>query len=216
MTPSVEHTFHGIDHILQFGEVSIMSSFSPRDFPNPLNGIEFRAVGRHKLQRKFLMAIQSPFSMKLSVVVSDVVDDQHNPPSRVRTDLAQVFEEAKECLPIELVCFSAIDELAISDSHCSEISHALSCRMMEYNWVFHIFRNPHAAPGSMLLEPDLVQGPDIDSFILQKSQQFFYIPPAGRDQRAQFSIEACGVENRVAGKGADTAERQGRCPIGPE
>lgn len=193
-----------------------MSSFSSRDLPNPLNGIEFRAVGRHELQRKSLMASQSPFSMKLRMVVSDVVDDQHNPPARVRADLAQVFEKAEKCLSVELVCFSAIDELAISDSHCSEISHALSCRMMEYNRVFHIFRNPHAAPGSMLFEPDLVQGPDIDPFILQKSQQFFYIPPAGRDQRAQFSVEACGVENRVAGKGADTAERQGRCPIGPE
>lgn len=216
MTPSVEYTFNGIDHILQLGEVSVMSSFSPRDLPNPLDGFEFRAVGRHELQRKSLMTVQSPFSMKLSMVVSDVVDDQHNPPSRVRTDLAQVFEEAKECLPVELVCFSAIDELAISDSHCSEISHALSCWMMENNRVFHIFRNPHAASGSMLFESDLVQGPDIDPLILQKSQQFFYIPPAGRDQRAQFSVEVCGVENRVAGKGAGTAERQGRYPIGPE
>lgn len=216
MTPSVEYTFNGIDHILQLWEVSVMSSFSPRDLPNPLDGVEFRAAGRHELQRKSLMTVQSPFSMKLSMVVSDVVDDQHNPPSRVRTDLAQVFEEAKECLPIELVCFSAIDELAISDSHCSEISHALSCWMMENNRVFHIFRNPHAASGSMLFESDLVQGPDIDPLILQKSQQFFYIPPAGRDQRAQFSVEVCGVENRVAGKGAGTAERQGRYPIGPE
>lgn len=216
MTPSVEYTFNGIDHILQLGEVSVMSSFSPRDLPNPLDGVEFRAVGRHELQRKSLMTVQSPFSMKLSMVVSDVVDDQHNPPSRVRTDLAQVFEEAKECLPVELVCFSAIDELAISDSHCSEISHALSCWMMENNRVFHIFRNPHAASGSMLFESDLVQGPDIDPLILQKSQQFFYIPPAGRDQRAQFSVEVCGVENRVAGKGAGTAERQARYPIGPE
>ena len=39
---------------------------------------------------------------------------------------------------------------------------------------------------------------------LTESQQFFYIPPAGRDQHAQFSVEACGVENRVAGKGAGT------------
>ena len=216
MTPSVEYIFNGIDHILQPGEVSVMSSFSPRDLPNPLDGVEFRAVGRHELQRKSLMAVQSPFSMKLSMVVSDVVDDQHNPPSRVRADLPQVFEEAKKCLPIELVCFSAIDELAISDSHCTKISHALSCRMMEHNRVFHIFRNPHAASGSMLFEPDLVQGPDIDPLIPQKSQQFFYIPPAGRDQRAQFSVEVCGVENRVVGKGAGTVELQGRCPIVPE
>jgi len=216
MTPLVEHTLNGTDHILQLGKVSVMSSFSSRDLPNPLNGIEFRTVGRHELQRKSLMAAQPPFCMKLGMVVSDVVDDQHNPPSRVRADLAQVFEEAKECLPIELVCFSAIDELAISDSHCSEISHALSCRMMEYNRVFHIFRNPHAASGSMLFESDLVQSPDIDPLILLKSQQFFYIPPVGRDQRAQFSVEACGVENRVAGKGADTAELPGRRPIGPE
>jgi hypothetical protein len=107
VTPSVEHAFNGIDHILQFGEVSIMSSFSPCDFPNPLNRIEFRAVGRLKLQRKFL-AIQSPFSMKLSVVVSDVVDDQHNTPSRVRADLAQVSEESEKCLPVELVCSANI------------------------------------------------------------------------------------------------------------
>ncbi len=81
MTPSVEHTFNGIDHILQFGEVSVMSSFSPRDLPNSLNGIEFRAVGRHELQRKSLMATQPPVSMKLGMVVSDVIDDEHNPPS---------------------------------------------------------------------------------------------------------------------------------------
>lgn len=216
MTPSVEHTFNGIDHILQLGEVSVMGSFSPRDLPDSLNGIEFRAVGRHELQRKSLMTAQSPFSMKLSMVVSDVVDDQHNPPSRVRADSAQVFDELKECLPIELVGFSAIDEFTISDSHCSEIPYTLSCRMMEYNRVFHFFRNPHAASGSMLFESDLVQGPDVDPLILQKSQQFFYIPTAGRDQRALFSAEACGVESRVFGKGADTVEFQGRCPIGSE
>lgn len=216
MTPSVEHAFNGIDHILQLGEVSVMSSFSPRDLPNSLDGVEFRAIGRHELQCKSPMAVQPPFSMKLSMVVSDVVDDQYNPPSRVRADLAQVFEEAEKCLPIELVRFSAIDELAIPDSHCSEISYALSCRMVKDDRVFHFFRNPHAAPGSMLFEPDLVQSPYVDLLILQESQQFFYIPPAGRDQRALFSVEACGVENRVAGKGAGTDERQGRCPIVPE
>ena len=216
MTPSVEHTFNGIDHILQLGEVSVMSSFSPRDLPNPLDGIEFRAVGRHEFQSKSPMAVQSPFSMKLSMVVSDIVDDQHNPPSRVRADLTQVFEEAKKCLPIELVRFAAINELAIPDSYCSEISYALSCRMVKDDRAFHFFRNPHAAPGSMLFEPDLVQSPDVNLLIFQESQQFFYIPPAGRDQRAQFSAEVCGVENRVAEKGAGTVELQGRCPIVPE
>jgi len=42
MTPSVEHTFNGTDHILQLGEVSVMTSFSPRNLPNALNRIEFR------------------------------------------------------------------------------------------------------------------------------------------------------------------------------
>lgn len=74
-----------------------MSSFSPRDLPNSLDGIEFRTVGWHELQRKSLIATQSPFCMKLGMVVSDVVDDQHNPPSRVRANLAQLFEEAKKC-----------------------------------------------------------------------------------------------------------------------
>lgn len=117
-------------------ESRVLRSFSPRDLPNSLDGIELKAVGQHGHRRKPFIAAYSPFSMKLGMVVSGVVNDEHNPPRRVRADLAQVFEEAKKCLHIELVRFSAIDELAISDSHCSEISHALSCRMMENSRVF--------------------------------------------------------------------------------
>lgn len=64
MTPSVEHSFNGIVHIPQLGDMSVMSNFSPRNLPKPLNGIKFMAVGRHVIQRKPLMTAKSPFSIE--------------------------------------------------------------------------------------------------------------------------------------------------------
>lgn len=216
MPPLVEKCFHGVFDLPKGCEVAIMSSFSPNELPDPFDGIEFWAVGRHEFQRKTLPAFLAPCRVEPGVVVADVVNDEHHSPSRVRADAPQALEKSKESLAIELAFLPAVNELPVPEPDRPEVSDAFSGRVVKHDRVFDLRRYPHATPRTVLLKPHFVHSPQVHPPIPSQRVQFFYIQPGGLGLRGQFWDAACACEIQAVEKFVGTASRQGRCPSDAE
>jgi len=190
-----------------------MCRLSASEFPDPFYRVQLRAIGGHVLQHKPLPASFTPESMETRMVVFDVVDDQHNPATGMRTDLAQMLEKREERLSIKPAFLPAVSKLSVSQSNRSEITDAFAGRVVQHHRVFDFRRNPHATPRPVLFESDFVQGPQIDSSISPKAVQFFYIPPVPHHWRGLSLAGACASESRNAERVVGTASLQGRYPI---
>jgi hypothetical protein len=176
-----------------------MNSFFSCDLQNLCNGIGFRDVGWHELQCKPPMAVQSLFSMKLSIVVFDVVDDQYKSPSRVRANLAQVFEELKN-----------VSLLNLPTSRRRTNFPSLILTVPKYPTLFLVgwlsTTGTFTSFGIHIRQLDpcwsnlTSSKANISIRLFFKNLSSFFILSAGWGNRALFSAEGCGDENRVAGK----------------
>ena len=191
-----------------------MGCFAASKLPDPFNGVKLRAVRRHEFQDKLPLVLLSPFLMEASVMILDVVEDKDCPLARMRTDPAKMLKEAKECLAVEPVFLAAVDKLAVSETHRTKIANTFSGRMVKKHRVFNLRRYPHTACRTILLEPSLIYGPEVNPPVPFKGLQFFYIPSAHPGQRERSVAAACAVENRVAERVAGTVSPPGRCSIG--
>ena len=190
-----------------------MGSHTTSQFPNSFDRIEFRAVRRHEFQCKALSTFFPPIKMQPGMVVFDIVEDYNNVAIGMTTDTPQLLEKGKESHAVETFPFLRVDELAIPDANSAKIADSLAGGMMQENRIGDFRRNPHSAGGTMLLKPNLIYGPDVESIIMRKIMEFFYMLPAVRDWRAPSLDEV--YENGTPGPETNVgiAERQAKLPI---
>src|SRR5450759_5633864 len=101
-----------------------MQATAPSQFPNALDRIQLRAVGRQVVQSKVFGVLFSPLLVQSGMMISRVVgDDNHSAPGS-DAGAAETFHERKEGRAIEFVCFPAELESPVSQPHCAEVSHA--------------------------------------------------------------------------------------------
>src|SRR4030065_2258154 len=79
-TPKPKSSKDRVHEFLQFREVSIMRTETPRQFPNPFNRIGIRAVGRKKIELEPKAMLVKPRLKNSRMVMPGVVcNDDHLP-----------------------------------------------------------------------------------------------------------------------------------------
>jgi len=190
-----------------------MRRLPPSQFPDPFNRVELRAIGRHELQSKAFPALVPPFSVQAGMMVSDVVQNQHDPAPGMAGEPPELFQKREELIGVEPIYLTAIHELSVPDANGTKVADALPGRMVQQDGVLDLRRNPHPTGRAVLLEPDLIEGPEIHRVVPGQGAQFFYMPPAERDRHGPSSAGACAAGTPTGETAADTAGPPGRCPI---
>jgi len=114
-------------------------------FPDPFYRVQFRAVRRQIFQNKVVTDLFTSFFMRFRMMISSVVDSDDdllffgtcNPP--------KFFQKIPGRISIEDVFFTGENELAVPQTHRSEIPCAFSAWLLHDNRLFDFGRNPHAA-----------------------------------------------------------------------
>ncbi len=157
-----------------------MGCHPPCQFPDPLNGVEIRAVRRHEQQSKALFAFVAPCPVQAGMMVTDIVQDHHDPAPGTVGEPPQLFQKHEERVSVEPVNFTAVHELPIPDADGSKVADALPGRVVQQNGVLDLRRHPHPTGRAVLLEPDLIVCTEIHRAGPGQGAQFFYMPPARR------------------------------------
>ena len=83
-------------------EVPVVRGLPTRELPCALDRIEFRTVGREKLQREARLGFAAPVLMQAGMMVRGIVEDDNDTTTGVTTDLAQVLKKREKGVAIEL------------------------------------------------------------------------------------------------------------------
>ena len=138
-----------------------METEPTREFPDALDWIQFGTVGRQEIQREALGALLPPLLVKPGVVVSRIVRDHRDTPSRSAAGRPQRLEKLPAGNGIELTRLAPKEEPSVPQANGAEIAHAVPTRMVTQNRVLDFGRDPHPAARTMLLEVHFVHGPKI-------------------------------------------------------
>jgi hypothetical protein len=88
--PDAQLRVHGRGEFGERREVAVVQAKTAEQFPDALDGIELRTVGREKMEAKVWFLLPSPFGMQRRVVVLGIVGDDHHLATRTGTDTTQV------------------------------------------------------------------------------------------------------------------------------
>jgi hypothetical protein len=111
--------------------------------------------------------------MQDGVMISGIIDQYKNSAAGVGAYSAKLFHEDPKRVSVESAQLSLKDKLPIAKSYGTEVADALARWVMQDDRVLAFGRNPHSAPGAMLLKMHLIQGPDIDSARKGNLSDFF-------------------------------------------
>src|SRR6267378_1727196 len=150
-----------------------MDALSPGSLPNPFDGVELRTVGWQVIQGKMGLLLLTPLLVQASVMILGVVDDSDHPPSALGADRAQLLQKAPKRHPVEHTIFFLKQPAAITQTHGSEVAHALSPGIMPKHCVVIFPGHPHAAARAMLTKMHFVQGPQVYGGVLRPLLEFF-------------------------------------------
>jgi hypothetical protein len=126
-----------------------------------------------------------PVSVEFRVVIAGVIRDDHNTSATFRAGPTEMLEERMECHRIKSLCFSMKNKFSIPQTDGAKISDAFARRVMQQNRIGFFWRHPHEATRSVLLEMNLIGGPQINARIVRELSEFFYMPPEEPDPRGQ-------------------------------
>ena len=88
-------------------------------------------------------------------------------------DLTQPFHKDPKRLCVKGVQFPLIGELSVPETYGTKVADTFSRWVMQYNGILAFGRNPHSAPGAMLLEMHFIQRPKVDILGTGKLRDFF-------------------------------------------
>ena len=112
--PGCEEILHGPDGGLERWEVLVVGSQRTCELPYAFNSVQLRAVRWKELQRKARGGLVAPLFMHAGLVVTDVVEGDHDAAASMTTGPTQFLEEGEEGVAIERVFLALKDELAVS------------------------------------------------------------------------------------------------------
>lgn len=136
-----------------------MNASSPHQTPDPFYGVQLWTIRRQKIECKALSMLGSPFLMHLGMVISGIISNYHYSAARFSAFQPEVSKEAQERLGIKACLLSLEDEFTIAQPHRPKVADAAMGRMMQDYWGPSLWRHPHAAARTVLLETDFVHGP---------------------------------------------------------
>jgi hypothetical protein len=101
----------------------------------------------------------SPFLMHLGMVISGIISNYHYSAARFSAFQPEVSKEAPERLGIKTCFLSLEDEFPIAQPYRPKVADTAMGRMMQDHRGPSLWRHPHAAARTVLLETNFVYGP---------------------------------------------------------
>ena len=161
MLPLAELLFDHFGDGIQRREVLVVEAETARELPDPFDWIEFRAVRWKEIEFESSGHVFPPAPVKARMVVLRVVRDHHHPSPCGGGLVSNLTGKREEGLGVEFAGLLAKDEFAVPEPDGAKVSDALSGREMPEDRVFRLGRDPHTTAGAVLLEMDLVGGPEV-------------------------------------------------------
>ena len=178
-----------------------MRTETPRQFPNPFNRIEIRAVGRKKIELEPKAMLVKPRLKNSRMVMPGVVcNDDHLP---IRAGMTNKDpQKSLECLGVE--CLGRLgDQAPVGRADGPVHRHRLAGRRMIEDGIGVFRGNPHDAPGPVLLKMASIGEPQIKVISSGQSSEFFYMRlwPQDRPGRSGTGVFSVGIpaDGRAAG-----------------
>ena len=140
------------------------------------------------------------------MVVPSIVCDDHYLSTRSSAGQFEFTQKVPTGLGIEHAFWSRDYQLAVAQPNRAEVTDAFASGRMQTDRIGHLGSNPHPAPGTVLLEVNFIEGPEIDFRIGGESTKFFCVPPVMRARLEQPVDAACANGTQVAGIVAGTDE----------
>jgi len=134
------------DHFSKFfqsGEVSVMSTQMASRFPNPLYGIQVRAVRRREIKTEHLLMFPQPRLKGFRMVPTCVVHDDDHLASLSRM-AQELFQERFEREGVKSLLWPC-DQAAVSNTNCPKNSDTFARRSVCENGIEFLRRDPHVA-----------------------------------------------------------------------
>ena len=136
-----------------------MNASSPHQAPDPFYGVQFGTIWRQEIECKALSMVGSPFLMHLGMVISGIISNYHYSAARFSAFQPEVAKEAPESLGIKTCFLSLEDEFPIAQPHRPKVADTAMGRMVQDYRGPSLWRHPHAAARTVLLETNFVYGP---------------------------------------------------------
>jgi hypothetical protein len=111
--------------------------------------------------------------MQDGVMIAGIIDQYKNSATGVGAYLAQLFHEDPKRVSVKSAQLPLKDKLPIGKSYGTEVADTFARWVVQDHRVLAFGRNPHSAPGAMLLKMHFIQGPDIGSAGEGKLSDFF-------------------------------------------
>src|SRR5580704_9658368 len=114
--PRFKGWFNRRDDLLQDCKITVVNAATPGEFPDPFDRIEFRTVGRQKVQAKVTGDFPPPWLMELGMVITGIVDDDHHFPAWPTVSL-QFSKEVPAGDSVKPAVGPGHDQLAVLEAH---------------------------------------------------------------------------------------------------
>lgn len=178
--PCLEARLDGGDDCVQSREVLFMQAAAPHQFPNSLDRVELRAVGRQEVQTKVIHDFSPPGRVHVGMMITRIVDDDDYLASRLTTDALEFAQEIPASPRIEHAFGPRHHHFAVLEADRAEEADAFAGGGMKANWILHLGCNPQTATRAVLLEVHLIHRPQINLGVSSQATEFFYALSAAR------------------------------------
>lgn len=151
--------------------------------PYPFDWIQFWTIWRQVVKPKVFAVSEKKGPIDRSMMISGIVQDD-NCFSGLGAMTKKFFQEFFECHGVKRIRHHG-DQFSGLKVHGSKHRNAFTCWRMFGHRVFLLWRNPHNATGTVLLEMAFVQTPYINTLVGGEPTEFFYMPFVRRGLPAQ-------------------------------
>ena len=93
------------------------------------------SVDRHEQQRKALLTFVAPCPVQAGMMVTDIVQDLHDPAPGTAGEPPQLFQKREERIGVEPLVFTTVHELPVPDADGSKVADALPGRVVQQDGI---------------------------------------------------------------------------------
>jgi hypothetical protein len=111
--------------------------------------------------------------MQAGVMKTGIIGQYKDPAAGVGAYLTKLFHEGPKRFRVKSAQLPLIGELSISKAYGTKVANTFARWVVQDHRVFAFGRNPHSAPGTMLLKMHFIQGPNIGIAGARKLSDFF-------------------------------------------
>jgi len=149
-----------MQQVIKLWEIAIVRTEAARELPNPFNRVQFRAVGRKKVEPQSIAMFSEPWPQLFGMMPAGVINDD-NHFSSFSAMAYELRQKTLERLSIKRF-LQTRNKPPIVYTNSTKDTDAFACRCMQDNRINSFWRYPHDVSRSVLLEVAFIFRPDIN------------------------------------------------------